>query len=146
MIKDILKPKPIDDIVNDMLRPSYENNPANTVLSLIDKPEILIPIIEHESFTSQTILKQLLAKCCTADRHLRIAKVILKKNIDPSCDNNRFIKLAYHNSSVDIIRLLLSEESVRNKLTTREKRELTGYLYLTGPLIIESFELTNLIP
>lgn len=146
MIKDILKSKPIEDIVNDILTPSYETNPANTVLSLIDKPEILAPIIEHESFTSRIILKQLLAKCCTADRHLRIAKIILKKDIDPSCDNNRFLKLAYHNNSIDIIRLLLNEESVRNKLSAREKRELAGYLYLTGPVIIESFEVTKLIP
>jgi len=146
MIKDILKPKPIDNIIDDLLRPSYVKNDANTILSLIDKKEILIPIVEHESFKSRIILEQLFSKCCTDDRHIELTKIIMKKQlIDLSDNNNRFLRVAYHHNSFDTIRLLLNQESVKSKLTVIQKRALRAYILIGQEPLIDKPTATRLI-
>ena len=123
MLKDILKPKPVDQIISDCQ--NWDNSSVSLTKIVLDKmhpfayndnKQLIISIIKDPSFNSVMGLYQIFEKACKEGMNEIVTAILKKDLIDPSRYNNFALRIAYDNDHWGIVESLLSCKKVQETL------------------------------
>lgn len=127
-IADFLSPKPIKQILNELFGPRGDGkNHFNTIRNLMQDYEknrdVLITIVSSEEFDPSAGNGVLFREACI-NNLVGLVGIMLRKNYDPSINNNYALRLAYHHNSSDVVRLLITDDRVTSKIEKQTLKQL----------------------
>jgi len=128
MIQNVLVPKKTKEIIDDIyLNHGNGKNFVNSIISLMgrfhENRQVLLALISSPEFDPMMGNGKIFIQACIHDLHL-LVKAMLKNGIDPTFNNNRAIRLAYHHQSINTLITLLLDERIKASLEPNTYKEL----------------------